>query len=574
MLSIAAALGLTCVVGSQVFPGGAPCWEADYGVPLNLGDDDVVAVPVGFTFPRPGAGGTTDAVAVCSNGFVWLDPTQTDSTWFPSVTQLLQMPPRIAVAWTDLDPSSVGGVYVHRFVNRFVVTWSTATYSFQRPTRVQLQIYPDGSFSIYHLRTSNEVPDQVGPLVGVSRGLGAPDPGEIDLSAIPSPSAFGPNVYELFDPNGNDWRDLRGVGLLFTRNPTHGGFTVSRPGCSVWPYARHVRIGQPCPSATQAMLWEHFDDPISDPTDVVNRSLRYRATGQGLVVEWQSGFLWDGTYGPVLPLTDDELSSPQSLGFATSYFGINTSGIEVCSNGFVNLVTGVDPIPWLGPNEFPGAPPRVALLMADHDPSAGGSIHYRTVGGPDPYALVTFQGVPRFAEPWLTTTAQARFLGNGDIVVSYGGNLSPTGVIGITRGEVVPPTEVDVTAVLPRSLSGQVIPPLQHQGFPWPAIGQTFELAAFDLAPGTLAAVAHVGVLPQEIDLNFLGMSGCFGYALPDLGTLPMSINGSEAVAPLPIPLLPNLVGGRVYTQAFELSPGVNDLGLGASNRLDLHLGF
>ena len=109
--SLAASLVLLAPAFAQ-YPGG-PCWESNFGTPLNAGNEtESPPLPLGFAFPLPGnAGMTTNAIIVGSNGYVWLDAADSlnlGTDWSENVYELLTEGPRIAAAWANLtavDPA-------------------------------------------------------------------------------------------------------------------------------------------------------------------------------------------------------------------------------------------------------------------------------------------------------------------------------------------------------------------------------------------------------------------------------------------------------------------------------------
>ena len=78
--------------------------------PNSILDDGVVSFPLGFTFAYPG--GSTSTIVASTNGFVWLDPTMTDSAFAAVPARLLgdgvptvttHSGARLAIYWHDLN---------------------------------------------------------------------------------------------------------------------------------------------------------------------------------------------------------------------------------------------------------------------------------------------------------------------------------------------------------------------------------------------------------------------------------------------------------------------------------------
>jgi hypothetical protein len=80
--------------------------------PNQTADDGIASHPLGFTFAYPG--GSTTSIVASTNGFVWLDPTMTDTAFAAVVSRLLGDPvpgttslpfsgARLAIFWKDLN---------------------------------------------------------------------------------------------------------------------------------------------------------------------------------------------------------------------------------------------------------------------------------------------------------------------------------------------------------------------------------------------------------------------------------------------------------------------------------------
>jgi len=78
-------------------------------------------LPFGFSF----AGGFTNAVGMCSNGFPLARLVGDDGAVLPNVSELLRERPRIAALWTDLDVTAGGQMFCDTVnPNRVVFTWA------------------------------------------------------------------------------------------------------------------------------------------------------------------------------------------------------------------------------------------------------------------------------------------------------------------------------------------------------------------------------------------------------------------------------------------------------------------
>ena len=111
-ISLAIALSLTTGLTAQGALN-APCTSNALGTNLGLDDDGVAAgLALGFSFPIPGGTSITE-IDVCANGFVWLADNGDDGCCDAILADFLSEDPRIAVLWTDLDPSAGGAVWFH-----------------------------------------------------------------------------------------------------------------------------------------------------------------------------------------------------------------------------------------------------------------------------------------------------------------------------------------------------------------------------------------------------------------------------------------------------------------------------
>jgi hypothetical protein len=135
-------------------------------------------------------------------------------------------------------------------------------------------------------------------------------------------------------------------------------------------------------------------------------------------------------YGTNLGLTDETMSTAQSLGFSFTYNGTPYTDIQVCDNGYITLgVSGGQP-DWdpLATTLVTDVFPRICPLWVDLEPGAsgGGDVYFRAVpasGGTPAYAVITWKDVLDYGG---TTphTFQLFLVANGQVRCSYNGNLA------------------------------------------------------------------------------------------------------------------------------------------------------
>ncbi len=158
---------------------------------IATGDDVVTGpfqLPFSFAFP----GGSTTAIDVSSNGFVWLSTGNWNSRCcYGDPATFVTDPASIAVLWQDLNPSQGGQIYfdVDPSNTAVHITWLNVPEYYNSGTNTcQLTLRSDGSFRMAWQGVANVSHDC---LVGFSQGNGAIDPGSRDLSTS-LPFVFGP----------------------------------------------------------------------------------------------------------------------------------------------------------------------------------------------------------------------------------------------------------------------------------------------------------------------------------------------------------------------------------------------
>ncbi|MDQ7793563.1 MAG: LysM peptidoglycan-binding domain-containing protein [bacterium] len=208
-------------------PGFPDCHPAPFGRQLPLGDDDTVFVPFPEDFQFRFFGNIRPrGLWVNSNGNVTFD--EGDTTFFPTLDQLVEGPPRIAAFWTDLfTPGAppTGGVFVDSFADaalngtRFVVTWDRVPFFFtETPNTVQLLLNPDNSIQICFFGLAPVTEARV--FIGVARGEGSVIGNTFLYNAANNPRRLGDPVQPT--PQG----DLSGRVLLFRFDPVRGNYQL------------------------------------------------------------------------------------------------------------------------------------------------------------------------------------------------------------------------------------------------------------------------------------------------------------------------------------------------------------
>jgi hypothetical protein len=203
---------------------------ASYANNLSLGDDQVsgpLSLPFAFTYGTT----STTAIATSSNGFVWLDSTQTSSRCCVGDPQLFAADAAsIAALWMDLNPQSGGAVYFDVVgAAEAHVTWlNVPEYQSTGANTAQITLRSDGSFRLAWGAVANI---NHAALVGYSQGNATDVPGPVDFSAGPITTSAGGRPLVL-RPMANT-RPV--IGTTFTMdvdqiatNSTFGIFIIGR----------------------------------------------------------------------------------------------------------------------------------------------------------------------------------------------------------------------------------------------------------------------------------------------------------------------------------------------------------
>jgi hypothetical protein len=152
-------------------------FQSSVGDKIPLGDDDSASVTLPFTVPF--YSGRYTNLFVNSDGnvtFVNDDHASTDR----DVARFLTGPPRVALLFDDLDPSSGGGVYRRIDSDAVYVTWCNVPEfgSSANTVNVQMRIGADGTIDFIYAATVNATAAVVGVSPG-STGIFTP----VDVSA-------------------------------------------------------------------------------------------------------------------------------------------------------------------------------------------------------------------------------------------------------------------------------------------------------------------------------------------------------------------------------------------------------
>lgn len=529
--------------------------DSNVGVNLSLTDDSVSAAqPLGFAFPF--AGVSYDTVYVSSNGFLYLfdsagsvaPPTGSGCCNGTSATLLSSTSPMICGCWQDLNPASGGSVHFNAVSSsRALITWfQVPEYGRSNLVTIQIGLSSNGRIDLFvDAASMNEAHTA---LTGWSPGNGATNPGGTDLSSVPF-STNSATLYELFAAN---LFDLGGVTLTAMPTSPSSWLVASGIGCAI---AAPNGLGCPQPCDT----YELFQ---ASAFDLSANSLRFTAQPDGsYLVSQCSSNCFDATFANNLNLTDDSLAVGMNLGFTFPYCGGSTTSVDVCSNGFVWLVSGSSTSADFSPTEaeFLNNPARLAPLWMDLNPFAGGGVYFDARPG---VALVTWDQVPAFGVTGSSNTLQLQIFPNGDFLYTWNNALNnqTTGdslaITGFTQGNVSTANTIDLSTSWPyRTGNGQPLF-LANQRGSQPVLGSNFVLEVSRIRTGTIGGTLTIGATNPNLDLGFLGLTGCRLLASLDVS---IAFAPVQPITPLPlrVPNVNSLVGRTLFTQAVMVDPSL-----------------
>jgi len=145
-------------------------------------DDSHGPFNLGFSFPFPG--GSTSAIDISSNGFIWMQTGNSNSRCCAGdPATFLSDPASIAALWMDLYPPGGGNIYFDTTPTEAYITWVNVPEFFSGPPQTaQITLRSNGTFRLSYGVVNNTNHDV---LVGYSTGNVPVDPGSSNFSAGP-----------------------------------------------------------------------------------------------------------------------------------------------------------------------------------------------------------------------------------------------------------------------------------------------------------------------------------------------------------------------------------------------------
>lgn len=577
---------LAIVLAAGTAQAQLPCWIADYGTNLALGDESVSAPQaLGFSFAFDGAAWT--AIQVCDNGYVTLgggggqadpdpDPVALNGAAFA----------RICPFWVDLDPSAGGSGNV--WFNAVpangtdpahaVITWR-GVYEFRglTPHTFQLVLVDGGAIRCAY---GQDIAHNTSPwLVGASPGANATANAVTFLSTPFSTSA--PVLHEN-DPTGGA-SALENRTIEWLPNGAGGYDVADLTGCAAF-----TEFGSGCVAAYTS-FYEFF--PTTAAIDLANTAFELTLNAGAYDVSSSSvAFVPPSATAFNLNLADDA-ETTVLLATPLPYPGGSATMLTVGSNGHVAIApngAAFDFSP--SPAEllsWPNAAWAVWRDLIPDDPASGG-VFFEEIGN---VSIITWDAVVGYdgQVPGVTpSTFQFQFdRSTGNVAIVFGA-LDTTSVstwpggdgwlIGYSPGgPALDPGNFDLSTLAaagPLGTAATDIAPLTITADAPPAMMTQIGLVVDNVSP----TAAFVGVVFgfQKFDpgmsLAGIGMPDCFQYGNQLSVQLVLPGGATQVTVPF---LIPRFAGVRMIVQAagFDPASNPNPLGVVASNGLELMLG-
>lgn len=542
----------------------APCFEPNYGTLLGTGDD-VVFPTVALGFPFTYGGSTWTDIEISSNGFVWLgananfDPRCCAGTGVAFVAD----PASIAVLWTDLVADGGGGVYFNALPGRAVITWANIReYGANSYFTLQMQ-----------LTALNEVTFWYGPgttiaslghsaVAGITPGANAANPGSIDLSAtFPINTNTDPTLYEewpvgTFDMAARTWEIIS--------NGSTGWIALDRPGCQ-FVQGSFTAYGTGCPG--------QFGNPYAEFYELFQPASSFDLTGYEMIPIGSQGYLvqpttatWFSGFSNATNLADDQ-TIPVALPFTFPTPAGSVTSVGLCSNGYLHLSNDLSAGYFPSSADFTGGSPRIFGAMSDWYRPGAGQIWSDQVNATT-WAF-TWDGVAEFANSTPAGTWQMQIEASGRVVLLFQSMSFSSGrdmLTGFSRGNgVLDPGSTDISTAMPFATGTGLQPLVLSQNSGNPVVGTTYNLRISQQPTSAVGAFMMLGFGQTAIPLDSIGMTGCVQHMTLDAAWF-VPVARPDTIVGLNLPNRAIFIGYTLYAQAAELAPGVNPLGVAASN--------
>jgi len=556
----------------------SPCFDFNLGTPIVNGDDVVSALqPIGFAFPFGGTTYTdfyasTNGVIYLRNGAAATTPSALCCSGSITTALANTVGPLVCPFWTDLNltVANNANVFVNSTAAVTTITWYNAIEygdASNSKFHAQLKLFVSGQIDFSY--TTNVTMRTTGDcLVGTVLN-GGTDPGVSDLSA----GGTTPNdtLYQLFNNAGLTF-DLAGQLLSFL--PTVPGYVyVPTPCPQAVPPAFNTNYGLGCVQSFNS-FYELFG--TSGAFDLTGTSMTMLNIGTGyLALTGTATYFAPTGAATALVLGDDaEVTVPLTTPFPVG--GGTTSGLTVCSNGFVSVATG---------NLTPYSPVATTFLgwpqtafagnWHDYNPSIAGSgpVRFEEAGG---FVYITWDGVYSYATT-APDTWQLQFdtaSGNVNFVWVTASTQGNARLVGYSPGGASQnPGSTDLSIQLPLTITVSNGPELIPLGIAATGVaspGATVTLDATNIPVGSPFGAVLFGLLKFNPGLPIPGMPGCFQY---NEGAATSLFIAPATGVPFTAPTGTTFLGVLIQAQAAVFAPGATPLGVIASGGVEILLG-
>ncbi len=180
-------------------------------------------------------------------------------------------------------------------------------------------------------------------------------------------------------------------------------------------------LGQPIGFSGTTTIYQQFGDP--EPFNLMGKTISFSPDGgvEPPPPPPQEIYLSIGD--------DDDTNIP--LGFSFPFSGQQYQNVWVNSDGNLTLGMGDGVTAKRTVERFLNGAPRIAVLYADLDPSAGGAVSYRH---DDPTSVtISYTAVPIWGAGG-SNTARVTLAESGAITLAYDSVSLPTAIIGVSQG--------------------------------------------------------------------------------------------------------------------------------------------
>ncbi|MBK8977327.1 MAG: hypothetical protein IPM29_15555 [Planctomycetes bacterium] len=329
-------------------------------------------------------------------------------------------------------------------------------------------------------------------------------------------------------------------------------------------YAQATPFGSGCGHGGPASFYEVFS--TTHPFDLSGLSFTMVWTGVSYaLIPGASATV--APSGSALTITDDTVV-PLTLPWPMPTQAGTTQNVWLSSNGFLTFESNTSSQLSESVSLLLGDPlTRLAFLWDDLNPGAAGTVHAEQDPSTPSLYHITFRGVPEYSNSG-SNDVQVSLQQGGAIEVKYGNCTIADCLVGYSPGHgAQDPGATDVSA-LQGMLLGDGRPDLALASLARPILGQTAQIELRNLPIGGLAGVVNYGFeIPTPLDLTPVGAPGCWLYvsALAGVG---FPLTQSTARQSLPLPGNPAFARIVIGLQGVVLMPGINQLGVAATNGL------